>query len=772
MLSIVFKKRVFNYLDIQFKYVFDIFSIIMAFFLGRFIIYDFFNPFAVAYLTIFINSSFKFYLITFFALIGLFSRLSGIFFLKYLVIILNMILLRFILNNKPILKNFYAKILAVFFINFVSSFVLIFNNNFSLFFFIVAFIESILVFCLSLVFERSINIIKISLKTPFLSNEDIVAVSILLSAVISGSHGIYIGNVYLSIFLIILVSMINSYRSGSSIGAAFALIISFVYYITAGADIKYIVIISISAAFAGTANKFGKIAVLLLFFSSLLILNVLINQNDAYILFSFIWAGIIFILIPDRFWDARSIVEINKNKYIDKLKDVVNTNIINISNNFEAINKLFIDVKDKKIGLNQDDLSKIVDDLVIKVCDNCPNKSYCWLENFYSSYEQTLDLIEHICNGSFNKEQIIQNPFLNNCINTDKFILNLHVIYEVHKNYISFENKLLDNKLLISNQFKNISDLLLKLSDNVELSINFKTELEEKILIKLNKKGIDVDSVVVVENKEGRYEVITKSKAILDKQNIMAMISYISKIINKNMRLGCETADYFSKVVKRVFIESEKYELNTFVAQKSKNGDVSGDCYSCMELKYGKYMLVLSDGMGFGKIAKKESETTIELLEDFMSTGIDTDVAIKIINSAMVLKNTEDNFSTLDICIVDLYTGFCEFIKIGASTTFLIRDNSVKLIKSSSLPMGIVNKLDLELSSKKLRKNDIILMLTDGVLDNLDGYEDKENVIRNKLKNMELKDPSHIANAILEESISSNDIKDDMTVLVTKIMLK
>jgi stage II sporulation protein E len=86
--------------------------------------------------------------------------------------------------------------------------------------------------------------------------------------------------------------------------------------------------------------------------------------------------------------------------------------------------------------------------------------------------------------------------------------------------------------------------------------------------------------------------------------------------------------------------------------------------------------------------------------------------------------------------------------------------------------MGIVNKLDLELSSKKLRKNDIILMLTDGVLDNLDGYEDKENVIRNKLKNMELKDPSHIANAILEESISSNDIKDDMTVLVTKIMLK
>ena len=74
--------------------------------------------------------------------------------------------------------------------------------------------------------------------------------------------------------------------------------------------------------------------------------------------------------------------------------------------------------------------------------------------------------------------------------------------------------------------------------------------------------------------------------------------------------------------------------------------------------------------MGSGGRASEESCAAIELLEDFMETGFDKDIAIKMINSVLVLKSNEESFSTLDMAIIDLYSGIAEFIKIGAVSSF------------------------------------------------------------------------------------------------------
>ena len=42
-----------------------------------------------------------------------------------------------------------------------------------------------------------------------------------------------------------------------------------------------------------------------------------------------------------------------------------------------------------------------------------------------------------------------------------------------------------------------------------------------------------------------------------------------------------------------------------------------------------------------------------------------------MVNSALVMKGQEGNFSTVDICAVDLDTGICNFLKAGASATFI-----------------------------------------------------------------------------------------------------
>jgi stage II sporulation protein E len=194
----------------------------------------------------------------------------------------------------------------------------------------------------------------------------------------------------------------------------------------------------------------------------------------------------------------------------------------------------------------------------------------------------------------------------------------------------------------------------------------------------------------------------------------------------------------------------------------------SGDSHSFMELKNGQYLLALSDGMGSGQKAQEESASTIDLIEDFIDSGFDKEVAVKIINSVLVLKNNDDSFSTLDICSINLYNGQAEFVKLGAASTFLLRDGKVTVIKSSSLPVGVMKELEVEVCSKILKSNDIIVMVTDGLTELI---QNESSWFINVIENFKGKNPQELSDKIISyaKQVSDENITDDITVLVSRI---
>ena len=107
------------------------------------------------------------------------------------------------------------------------------------------------------------------------------------------------------------------------------------------------------------------------------------------------------------------------------------------------------------------------------------------------------------------------------------------------------------------------------------------------------------------------------------------------------------------------------------VAQHSN--DVSGDNYTVIQLKDGKHTVLLSDGMGTGSSAYMESMAAINLLKSLLQSGFEKDVAVKILNSLLVLRYPKETFATIDLVVVDLYSGHAEFIKTCAAPTFLVR---------------------------------------------------------------------------------------------------
>lgn len=220
-------------------------------------------------------------------------------------------------------------------------------------------------------------------------------------------------------------------------------------------------------------------------------------------------------------------------------------------------------------------------------------------------------------------------------------------------------------------------------------------------------------------------------------------------------------------------VEKPRLRLNIYSKGIQKeNSEISGDSYTYLQLDKGKYLLALADGMGSGKLAREESAASIEMYEDFASAGFNRETILEAINSVLLLDEEKECFSTLDICTVDLYSGEAEFIKIGAVSTFIARGRNVEILRSSSLPVGILGKVDREVFNKKLEKGDVIIMMTDGVIDSRGGAIRSEDWLKEAVSKRKNNNPKHIAEDILIRAGKNykGNVKDDMTVMVAVVV--
>jgi stage II sporulation protein E len=81
--------------------------------------------------------------------------------------------------------------------------------------------------------------------------------------------------------------------------------------------------------------------------------------------------------------------------------------------------------------------------------------------------------------------------------------------------------------------------------------------------------------------------------------------------------------------------------------------------------------------------------------------------------------------------------------------------------------------VDYENTSKKLYDGDYVIMVSDGVLEAMDG-EDKEEEFMRLLMDIRTKNPKDFADEVLEKALTlaKGKVQDDMTVLVTGIWEK
>ena len=299
------------------------------------------------------------------------------------------------------------------------------------------------------------------------------------------------------------------------------------------------------------------------------------------------------------------------------------------------------------------------------------------------------------------------------------------------------------------------------------------TSLERRLKRLLYKRGILLKKVYVYDNEEQRKEVYltirTRKKRCISNKDAAECLS---EALGSPMMPSHEARAFVrNEYTSTCFVEKTNFEVVYGVERcVGDYQQISGDSFSFMQKEEGQFLASLSDGMGTGLNAYQESEKVVDLLEQFLEAGFSKETAVKMINSALVLRDQGKTFSTIDISSIDLYSGVCEFLKIGAATSFIKRGNWVEAITSTSLPAGVFQQTDYEKTCRKLYDGDMVIMVTDGVLDVLP-MEHQEKLMKDIILEHQTNNPKELADYILSRvrQYKSGRFLDDMTVLVMGI---
>ena len=211
---------------------------------------------------------------------------------------------------------------------------------------------------------------------------------------------------------------------------------------------------------------------------------------------------------------------------------------------------------------------------------------------------------------------------------------------------------------------------------------------------------------------------------------------------------------------------AKKYLLKfAHITEKGAGGEVSGDSVAFFENEDMFSFGVISDGMGSGSIAKRTSDFTVRFFEA-SSVGASRDTAVHMINS-IIRRQSEECSATLDAFCFDNVSGDAEFIKSGAAVSYIKRNGSLYRIKSETIPLGLMKRVDAERIKVALGEGDTVIMFSDGVCE----PAEEAPWLVELLNEASTEDLRALASRILSSAKVNVSKRDDISVLVMRVVL-
>jgi stage II sporulation protein E len=753
-----------------------------ALLVSRVLFVDLTAPFGIAFLiAVFINENYKISLLcscgTLLGYMTLYNNASCL--PAYIVILGAITSADYIFKNAKMVQKLIISLTAVFIIM-CSYKIFIFHLIFYISI-LNSFFETAIIFLLYIIINSSIVCFKEMKSRHLHKNEEIISMSILIFLVTAGTWGLELREISLRNVTALCIMLVIGYTKGSTTGMPCGIAAGIIMGIASNNIIAYAGAYGLCGMLAGVFRKYGKWITGISFLLGFEILKMYSDMESQFSFSECLISCLIFSLISTKtYYRLESSLECQekqdelKTNNSDKIKEILLYKLDDFSDVLVNVSKLLEKlVNNDKLAMNGKSYA-LIENLGDRVCSSCDMKLKCWKREKHFTYIAFREMIQSLQE----KKNTVPEEIERKCVKKTELLGNAG---DLINNFVISEmcrKRLSRGRELLAGQINNIAESISEIAEDFESDINLNSSTERCIRKILNKNKIKFKDIFCYNDKNGRL-VIKLSMDSCGKNEICikSILPLINETAENSMCIsesGCNINSKFQSC-SIVFEETAKYHIDLCAKEICKDGEkYNGDSYSCCRLKDGTHMTVLSDGMGSGPAAKQESGAAVELIHKFSKSGFNKITAINTVNSIMSIKSSEEEkFSTLDICSVDPYNGDVDFIKIGAAASFIKTGRDVISIKSGTLPMGVLDKVDMDVIRKKVGNGDYIIMLSDGVLDYDNEAMGKEEWMTEFLKNCNFYSPDEMCSEILSKAkeLSGGKIRDDMTVVVEKVCI-
>lgn len=443
---------------------------------------------------------------------------------------------------------------------------------------------------------------------------------------------------------------------------------------------------------------------------------------------------------------------------------------------FQKLADTFYGMPYRKEYLSSGQIDGILQDAREDMCSRCYHRELCWGENAEIMRNGGEAIIRAMEEGDEEAIHDVRSRWTELCCRSVQYLECIREKFLKEKQNLAWSNRMIENRLAVAQQLTEIARIMGTVAEDLYDIAPAEPGFQENLKKLLKKRHIVLKNTWVMDKVEGRRQMFLTMKA---RSGQCVSVTEIAQMLSGLCECAMTSAQDSRCIVNSEyhtvhFVEDVSYQVIYGASKLTREEEkVSGDNYICSQGENGRFVMCLSDGMGSGLDACRESETVVELLEQFLESGFSQETAARMVNSALVLKGHEGMFSTVDICALDLYTGICSFLKAGAASTFIKRDHWVEAVSSESLAAGLMQQIDFDTASRKLYHGDYLIMMTDGVLDALP-MEREEETMKEIIMDIQEENPREVSRGILERVLGYSDYraKDDMTVLVASILRK
>lgn len=441
---------------------------------------------------------------------------------------------------------------------------------------------------------------------------------------------------------------------------------------------------------------------------------------------------------------------------------IINRSRREMSARLSSVGKVFCDIADDLAAANGRSNvytpQRLASEVAKNYCGRCKDRESC----FAALGGDTSAVLLPMANAVLSRGRVTildMPPFITSrCTAMHNLAAVLNSAGESYRHRMEAAGEAVETKRIMSEQFAGVALVLDSLASECAESVGYGGELQQTIADELLKHNIVAGDILVGGQGENTDVTLTVRGEDADKTVLPRIVSAVT---GANLETASATPRGEESVVH--LAAKPVFEVAYGAAEKRREGEkVSGDSHSVVCPSRRRRLFAITDGMGSGEDAAQASAGAISMVENFYRAGFDNAVILSLVNKLLCLT-TEDNFSSIDVSVIDTVSGGLDVIKMGAASTFVCRRDRVEIIACEAPPAGVLERARPLTALCQLYDGDMVVMMSDGVYDALD-----EQGVVGVTEETATSNPQVLADRLLERALAAG-AKDDCTVLVMRL---